>query len=161
MVAYHDRLDPALDAVLAIVQREGTTNILKHSQARKCHVTLTVSSATARLVMVNDDVVPSAAGLPGGHGLADLGARLAEFGGRREAGVREDGRFHLVAEAPLPPSNDQAAAVQTTGVRESAPAWGRSARNESKRSCAPESCSPRISIWSAERWPLCWSWKRI
>ena len=85
VVADHDRLDPALDAVLARVLREGTTNILKHSQARKCHITLTVSSATARLVMGNDGVVPSAAGLPGGHGLADLGARLAEFGGLRES----------------------------------------------------------------------------
>jgi hypothetical protein len=46
------------------------------------------------------------------------------------------------------------------GVRTSAPAWGRSARNESKRPCTPESCSPRVFIWSAGPWPPCWGWKR-
>ncbi|UUU26911.1 sensor histidine kinase [Streptomyces sp. DSM 40750] len=182
MMTEPDRLDPALDAVLAIVLREGSTNILKHSNAGNCHVTLTVSHGTARLVMVNDGVVPSATGQHGGQGLANIGARLAEFGGRTEAGVHKDGLFHLVAEAPLwlaepplrltevplrlaeaplPLPNCRAAAVEATGGRESAPAWGRSARNESKRPCTPESCSPRMSLWSAEHWPPSWSWRRI
>ncbi|WP_143098849.1 sensor histidine kinase [Streptomyces sp. yr375] len=149
MMTDHDRLDPALDAVLAIVLREGTTNILKHSRARHCHVTLTVAAGAVRLVMVNDGVVPSAAGLADGHGLANLDARLAEFGGRTEAGVLDDGRFRLVAEVPPRPPNGPAAAAEATGVREIAPARGRNARNESKGPCTPESCSPRMSIWSA------------
>ncbi|WP_329216677.1 histidine kinase [Streptomyces sp. NBC_01485] len=151
MMTDHDRLDPALDAVLAIVLREGTTNVLKHSRARNCHITLTVSGVAVRLVMVNDGVVPSAAGLPGGHGLANLGTRLAALGGRTEAGVLEDGRFRLVAEVPLCPSNGQAATAEATGVREIAPARSRNAQSESKGPCTPESCSPRMSIWSAGR----------
>ncbi|MEW2288579.1 histidine kinase [Streptomyces sp. NPDC047841] len=94
-------LDPALDEALAIVLREGAANVIRHSEARSCHVTFTVSGGCARLVMVNDGVVPAAAGRRGGQGLANLGARLAELGGRAEAGVREDGRFVLLAEAPL------------------------------------------------------------
>ncbi|WP_216588237.1 sensor histidine kinase [Streptomyces brasiliscabiei] len=156
----HDPLDPALDAVLAVVLREGTTNILRHSRAGNCLVTLTVSAGVARLDMVNDGVLPPT-GLGDGQGLANLAARLADLGGRSEAGLTEDGRFRLVAEAPLPPSHGRAAAVEATGVRESAPVWSRSARNESKRSCTPEFCSPRTSTWSAEHWPPSWSWKRI
>jgi two-component system sensor histidine kinase DesK len=95
------RLDPALDEALAIVLREGAANVIRHSEAKNCHITLTASGGSARLVMVNDGVVPAAAGLRGGQGLANLGARMAELGGRAEAGVCEDGRFLLLAEAPL------------------------------------------------------------
>jgi two-component system sensor histidine kinase DesK len=48
------RLDPALDAVLAVVLREGTANVIRHSEARNCHVTLSAADGSARLVMVND-----------------------------------------------------------------------------------------------------------
>lgn len=161
MVTDDERLGTALDAVLAVVLREGTTNILKHSKAGNCHITLIVSSGTARLVLVNDGVVPSEAGLPGGYGLANLDARLAELGGRTWAGVREDGRFHLVAEAPLRPWNGQAAAVKQQGSeyvhRCGAGAHGTKVCDP----CTPESCSPRMSTWSAEHWPPCWSWRRI
>ncbi|MFE7898182.1 sensor histidine kinase [Streptomyces sp. NPDC057424] len=94
-------LPPTLDEVLAIVLREGAANVIRHSEAETCHVTFTVSDGMACLVMVNDAVCPAAAERRGGQGLANLGARLAALGGRAEARVREDGRFVLLAEAPL------------------------------------------------------------
>ncbi|NEA98893.1 histidine kinase [Streptomyces sp. SID13726] len=100
-----DGLDPALDAVLAVVLREGTTNVIRHSEARTLDVTFTASDDCVRLVMVNDGVDPDTAGHPGGQGLANLAARLAELDGRVESGATGDGRFRLVAEIPLRPTH--------------------------------------------------------
>ncbi|MFJ9153071.1 hypothetical protein ACIRP7_34545 [Streptomyces sp. NPDC102270] len=74
-------MQPVLTAAVAHLTR---------SRAGSRHIAHTVSSGTVRLVMANDGVVPPAAGLPGGHGPAGLGARLAEF--------------DLVAEVPPRPS---------------------------------------------------------
>ncbi|WP_326568799.1 sensor histidine kinase [Amycolatopsis rhabdoformis] len=61
------------------VVREGLTNVARHARATRCTVRLSASE-----VEVRDDGVGAAA--TGGNGLAGLRSRVAEAGGRMEAG---------------------------------------------------------------------------
>lgn len=103
------RLHPAVDTVLATALREGVTNILRHSRVQVCTIRALIEEETVRLTLVNDrpheegGIVSSAR--RGGSGLDNLRTRFASIGGGLEAGVRDDGRFHLEAWAPLRPQS--------------------------------------------------------
>lgn len=99
------RLHPLVDTVLATALREGITNILRHSKVQHCSITAAAEGETVRLTLVNDGVGEGIAILSphSGSGIGNLQLRLTAVGGRVDAGVRDDGRFHLVAEAPLRP----------------------------------------------------------
>ncbi|GGU59327.1 sensor histidine kinase [Streptomyces lavendofoliae] len=119
------RLHPAVDTVLATALREGVTNILRHSGVQVCSIKALVEGETVRLTLVNDrpheepdHVSPIVR--RGGSGLDNLRTRFASIGGGLSAGVREDGRFHLEAWAPLRPRTDGAGAPDA--VRERAAA---------------------------------------
>ncbi|MFB9629477.1 sensor histidine kinase [Nonomuraea helvata] len=84
---------PLPDALAAVV-RESVTNVLRHSTARFCAITVTVSGDAVRLRVVNDGVATPGR-LDGGSGLAGLAERA---GGRLSAGHLPDGRFEVVAE---------------------------------------------------------------
>jgi two-component system sensor histidine kinase DesK len=83
------------------VAREAVTNVLRHSQATSCTITLQVAGGKAELEVVNDGVlddVGTSDGRPG-SGLTGLGERLAAVGGSLE--TRLDGsRFVLTASLP-------------------------------------------------------------
>ncbi|WP_206184637.1 sensor histidine kinase [Thermoactinospora rubra] len=93
---------------LGWVVREGTTNVLRHSEARVCTVSLRRvpdgDAGRLMLTMENDGV----AGPRGerrewtGNGLPGLAERLAAGGGRIVAGHEPPDRFRLTAELPLP-----------------------------------------------------------
>ncbi|MFI6515380.1 sensor histidine kinase [Spirillospora sp. NPDC050679] len=88
--------DPAPAAVL----REAVTNILRHSRARTCEITLRESDGRLRLRVVNDgaeadEADEAARSARGGSGLANLAQRA---GGRLTAGRRPGGRFEVVVE---------------------------------------------------------------
>ncbi|TYB44635.1 sensor histidine kinase [Actinomadura chibensis] len=87
-------------AALAWVVREGATNVIKHSEARRCAVRLTSCGGSVALEMRNDGV--RAGDGPPGSGLTGLAERLAVLGGEVSAGP--DGRdgFLLRAVVPLP-----------------------------------------------------------
>jgi two-component system sensor histidine kinase DesK len=72
------------DPVLAWAVREGTTNLLRHSDATRCTITLGPGS----LEMANDGV--RSAGGGDGSGIAGLRARAAAVGGTVSASVRGD-----------------------------------------------------------------------
>ncbi|OUZ10097.1 hypothetical protein BHE97_08525 [Aeromicrobium sp. PE09-221] len=80
------------DPLLATALREATTNILRHSQAGRVHITGSVGPPTLRVV--NDGVGTVAAGR--GSGLASLAERLAAAGGDLRTEHAED-RFEFVA----------------------------------------------------------------
>jgi two-component system, NarL family, sensor histidine kinase DesK len=76
------------------VVREGVTNVVRHSSAQRVRVA--VSRTTV-------EVVDDGRGgdiMAGGHGLQGLRERLAEVGGRLEAGPVDGGGFRLFAEVP-------------------------------------------------------------
>ncbi|WP_433511849.1 sensor histidine kinase [Nonomuraea sp. CA-143628] len=94
---------PAQNA-LAWAIREGTTNLLRHSDARTCAITLTHQQGTVRLEIVNDGVQPSsgAADLtrtPPGTGLSGLAERTRGASGTWLT-TAHDGLFRLSVEVP-------------------------------------------------------------
>ncbi|WKX71224.1 sensor histidine kinase [Streptomyces sp. XD-27] len=113
-------LPGAVQSALAWVVREGTTNVLRHSEARHCTVRLRVGDA-AVLVMENDGVRGTGGsepttgsgergGAPGGgggsegepgSGLRGLQERLAAVGGTVGIETLSGGVFRLTAEVPL------------------------------------------------------------
>ncbi|GGL14748.1 hypothetical protein Sme01_18640 [Sphaerisporangium melleum] len=90
-------LPPEVDTAMAAVLREAVTNVVRHSTARTCAITITPADHTVRLRVVNDGATePSAPRTgPGGSGLTGLAERT---GGRLTAGSQAGGRFELVAE---------------------------------------------------------------
>jgi two-component system sensor histidine kinase DesK len=120
-------LDPDVEAVLAWAVREGATNVIRHSGARRCQVTIHAGLVDAAVEVLDDgaggaagDGVRSASSsgdkagadqLPGsreanpaggwGNGLAGLAERAEGLRGRIEAGRQPDGSFRLVVSVPL------------------------------------------------------------
>ncbi|MCX5382537.1 sensor histidine kinase [Streptomyces sp. NBC_00083] len=95
-----------VETVLATTLREGLTNMLRHSKAAHCRITVERTTAGVCLVLVNDGVAGCAdAGLDtkvnGGSGIGNLTTRVNAVNGRLEAGARADGWFELKAEVEL------------------------------------------------------------
>ncbi|NUW30906.1 hypothetical protein HTZ77_05670 [Nonomuraea sp. SMC257] len=85
-------LSPAARALLAWAVREGATNVLKHSTATRCSITI----RDGALEMRNDGV--RAPGDPaGGSGLRGLAERMTAAGGTFAAGPDPAGEFVLKA----------------------------------------------------------------
>ena len=121
-------LPPDVQAALGWVVREGTTNIIRHSDATACTIELHIldSPGAPRAVtlrMDNDRVHTLDAG-SGGSGLLGLGERLAGLGGSITTGHPRNGHFRLEASLPacgaaaVPPDPGQ----RGTGVTAETPA---------------------------------------
>ncbi|GAB3958655.1 hypothetical protein GCM10029978_004030 [Actinoallomurus acanthiterrae] len=89
------RLPDSLDTALAAVLRESVTNVLRHSDARTCVISVVCGNGVVRLRVVNDRVRPPERGRGGGSGLAGLAERT---GGRLTAERGPGGTFEVVAE---------------------------------------------------------------
>ncbi|MFC7583875.1 sensor histidine kinase [Nonomuraea antimicrobica] len=91
------------EILLAWAVREAVTNVLRHSRARHCRIVLSVDDSAAGLE-VRDDGTPTGEG-PGatrtGHGLTGLAERVAEAGGRLEAGPSPGGGYRLCVRVPV------------------------------------------------------------
>lgn len=97
-------LPPQLRTVLATVLREGVTNVLRHSKAERCEISVRQIDGTVALDIVNDGVHQNGHVVDGsgGAGLRNLCARIESLNGELHAGVDEVGRYHLHAFAPVP-----------------------------------------------------------
>jgi signal transduction histidine kinase len=95
-----DRPLPAhVDPAAAAVLREAVTNVIKHSTAATCLITVTADEGVIRLQVVNDGIgnAPQAQAQADVRGSGLLG--MAErTDGRLVAGPLPDGRFRVVAE---------------------------------------------------------------
>ncbi|MBB4967095.1 sensor histidine kinase [Saccharothrix violaceirubra] len=86
---------PPLQPLFGALVREGTTNVLRHSRARRCRLEIVVVDGRVDVRLGNDG-----AGAPGepGAGIAGLRERFAAVGGRIE--VEADGEdFTLIGQA--------------------------------------------------------------
>jgi two-component system sensor histidine kinase DesK len=95
-------LPAAVDTALAAVLREGVTNVLRHSQARTCEITVSGTAGGVRLRMVNDGAaVREGSERPErrGTGLDSIAARTS---GRVTARHRAGDSFEVLAEFPAP-----------------------------------------------------------
>lgn len=96
------QLPGEVQSVLGWVVREATTNVLRHSQARSCVITVARDGGQVRLTMRNDGV---GAGPPeqgdAGSGLSGLEERLRAMGGTLAVERPQPGSFQLVASVPV------------------------------------------------------------
>jgi two-component system, NarL family, sensor histidine kinase DesK len=99
----HTDLPVQVSTVLATVLREGVTNLLRHSKAKHCEITIRQTRDTASIEIVND-AVPAPRKREhqphGDGGLHNLSVRAKAIGGT--VAVEHDGDvFRLRAEVPL------------------------------------------------------------
>lgn len=80
-------LPPTTDAVLAWTVREGVTNVIRHSRARRCLIQLTCEDGIVHAEVTNDGYrEPEGVRKGTGSGLSGLAERVTAHGGRIEAG---------------------------------------------------------------------------
>ncbi|MBE1585875.1 sensor histidine kinase [Nonomuraea angiospora] len=88
-------LSPETRTLLATVVREGATNVLKHSTAERC--TITIEDGVLEM---SNDGVSGPAGAHAPNGLAGLAQRVRAAGGTLEAAPTHEGGYLLRAAVP-------------------------------------------------------------
>jgi two-component system, NarL family, sensor histidine kinase DesK len=96
----HPELPADIDAVLAWAVREGATNVIRHSDARRCAIRIRVYDSTAAVEIEDDGSTPPAP-KGGGSGLVGLRERAHRVRGTVESGARPEGGFRLALTVPL------------------------------------------------------------
>jgi two-component system, NarL family, sensor histidine kinase DesK len=90
-----------MDGVLAWTVREGTTNVIRHSQARHCYIFLAREDGMVHAKITDDGRGEMDQGTSG-SGLSGLAERVATFSdGVFKAGPLPEGGFRLRVELPL------------------------------------------------------------
>jgi len=89
-----------VESVLAWAVREATTNVVRHSNARLCAISLRTDDGRVELA-VDDDGVGAGGADGAGSGLAGLAERAARLDGTLEAGAKPGGGFRLRLAMPL------------------------------------------------------------
>lgn len=105
----HGELPAQVGTVLGGVIREGVTNLLRHSRAENCEITVRRHEHGVTAEIVNDGSEGSGtrpATRPSG-GLPDLSDRAAQLGGALTAEILEGGRFRLAVDLPLLPDGSE------------------------------------------------------
>nr|WP_062332300.1 histidine kinase [Herbidospora sakaeratensis] len=94
-------LPPETDALLGWAVREGVTNVIRHSTARTCAITLVVGDG-AELTIADDGagIGTGISGTASGNGLGGLRERVEAAGGRFAAGNAPAGGFRLTVGVP-------------------------------------------------------------
>lgn len=96
-------IDQRVAEALAWIVREGTTNVLRHSDSTTCDITLRVDRGHAVLTIANDGPAITGTRSPsGGNGIRGMRERLHALGGRLTVRSTTDGGFVLEAAVPLP-----------------------------------------------------------
>ena len=94
-------LPKEIDGVLAWAVREGTTNVIRHSQAQNCCIILAREDSKV-YAEITDNGRGKTNEETSGSGLSGLAERVAGFGdGEFEAGPLREGGFRLRVELPL------------------------------------------------------------
>jgi two-component system sensor histidine kinase DesK len=111
----NETLPPEISAVLAWTVREGVTNVIRHSRAQHCEITLLQGNGTVGAEVINDGGRAARAESPYGRpglGLAGLRERVSALGGRMEAGpLTLSGKEHFRVRVELPMNPGVAAPV--------------------------------------------------
>lgn len=96
-------IDPAHEAMIAWALREAVTNVVKHSGARTCRISLQATDGVTTLEVIDDG--HGRVGDDTGTGLNGLARRIHMLGGDFEAGQSEAGGFRLWVRlgTPAPP----------------------------------------------------------
>jgi two-component system sensor histidine kinase DesK len=98
----HAPLPPAVEAVLAWTVREGVTNVMRHSQAKRCAIRISNQDGRATVEVVDNGLGGT---LQPGSGLRGLRERVLERGGTLTAEPLPHEGFRLRVTLPLAPAN--------------------------------------------------------
>ncbi|MDS1270769.1 histidine kinase [Lipingzhangella sp. LS1_29] len=103
----HDELPTPVATVLGRTLREGITNLLRHSNATSCTVTVRQDKDQVTGEIVNDGANMRETGmdLPSAGGLRDIQDRAVQLGGNVTTETLTGGRFRLTVHLPLTPDN--------------------------------------------------------
>jgi two-component system sensor histidine kinase DesK len=93
-------VSPDVEGVLAWAVREGTTNVIRHSGARRCVIQVHAGPADAGVEILDDGSAADQDRDPG-SGLAGLEERVRMRAGRLESGHRPEGGFRLAVRLPV------------------------------------------------------------
>jgi two-component system, NarL family, sensor histidine kinase DesK len=104
-VSSGEPLPAGVDSLFGFATREGVTNVIRHSRARRCEITVRRTDGVAELE-VRDDGTGVANGADEGSGLRGLAERMSEAGGALEAGPAKGGGFRLIARVPIATHGD-------------------------------------------------------
>lgn len=115
-------LPPAIGAALSWAVREGVTNVIKHSRARRCVIRITSDKRTASIEITDDGTAAGSVVSSGGNGLRGLSERVAGLGGQIEAGPHISGGFRLAVSIPIAQGNNDTDNASVTGASLMAPA---------------------------------------
>jgi two-component system sensor histidine kinase DesK len=104
------------DEAFAWVVREGVTNVVRHSAARRCRLRIAAQPGGVILELEDDGPAGDDRGLPAraGSGLAGLRSRLVPLGGDVQ-GNRSEGGFRLVARLPASLADREPGAASLVG----------------------------------------------
>jgi two-component system sensor histidine kinase DesK len=100
-------LSAATEAVLSWAVREGVTNVIRHSRARRCTIRLTHNDQQVGVSVIDDGLGAPANPMSrtgegsAGSGLAGLAERVEALGGRCESGALPGGGFRLTVTLPM------------------------------------------------------------
>lgn len=102
---YDEQLPVRVRTVLAVVLREGVTNVLRHSTASTCDIVLRQADDTVSLAIVNDGVTLddrlTVSGAPS-SGIRNLSERVAKLGGALDCGPADtEGSYRLWVSLPI------------------------------------------------------------
>ncbi|MGH2376992.1 MAG: sensor histidine kinase [Candidatus Limnocylindria bacterium] len=86
-------IDPSHEATVAWALREAVTNVVKHSGARTCRISLQAADGVTALEVIDDG--PGPVREDAGSGLSGLAQRVHALGGTFEAGPNEASGFRL------------------------------------------------------------------
>lgn len=92
-------LPEEVGSVLATVLREGVCNLLRHSAADRCRISIVQEPGAVELTIVNNGA-PRRAG-PHAGGISNLTSRVDELAGTTTSGPGRDGEFTLDVRIPL------------------------------------------------------------
>jgi two-component system sensor histidine kinase DesK len=93
-----EELPPPIEELFAWTLREGVTNVLRHSAATRCSITIRRRDDSVRMEIVNDGAMPPAVG---GSGLTGLASRAEALSGAASGRSLSDGRFRLRVDVPM------------------------------------------------------------
>jgi two-component system sensor histidine kinase DesK len=94
-------IPPASEAILSWAVREGVTNVIKHSRAHHCLISLTRDERTIGVEIADDGRGLSSVSEDAGNGLRGLAERVKTLDGQFEAASRASGGFRLAVALPL------------------------------------------------------------
>ncbi|MEO7022420.1 MAG: sensor histidine kinase [Ktedonobacteraceae bacterium] len=94
-------IPPTVEAILSWAVREGVTNVVKHSRAKHCLISLTRDEHTIGVEVADDGRALSSVSEDAGNGLRGLAERVKAVDGQFEAASRPIGGFRLAITLPL------------------------------------------------------------